>query len=177
MDPFEVLGVAPRYDLDLAELEKRHREMSRAFHPDRHAAFGPGARKDALSRAVSVNESFRVLKDPVKRAEALFVRAGLDVREGTEPAADPELLSEAMERREALSDAKASRDLERVDALASQVQADLLRVQSTLSRTLVPGARLEEVQPLWPDLGKLRFHARFLEEVVRVREMLEEGGG
>lgn len=39
-DPFEMLGVERRFDLDLKVLEKTHRELSRALHPDKFVQAG-----------------------------------------------------------------------------------------------------------------------------------------
>ncbi len=67
-DPFDTLGVEPRFDLDLAALERRHRDLSRALHPDRYAGAPAAERRLALGRAIDANEALRVLKDPIRRA-------------------------------------------------------------------------------------------------------------
>ena len=40
VDPFATLGVPRRFDVDLAAVEKTHRELSRALHPDRYVGAG-----------------------------------------------------------------------------------------------------------------------------------------
>src|SRR5689334_12410104 len=80
-DPFEVFGIPPRFEVDLAALELRHRDLSKALHPDRYAGAPAAERRLALNRAIEVNEAWRVLREPVKRAEALFARAGVPVGE------------------------------------------------------------------------------------------------
>src|SRR5262245_41178207 len=87
IDPFETLGVEPRYNLDLRALEQRHRDLSKALHPDRYASAPAAERRLSLSRAIDVNEAFRALRDPVRRAEALVRRAGVPVGETAEPKA------------------------------------------------------------------------------------------
>ena len=57
MDPFATLGIDRRFDVDLPALEKRHRELSRALHPDRFADAGASERKATLAKAVEVNEA------------------------------------------------------------------------------------------------------------------------
>src|SRR5580698_7423282 len=110
MDPFATLGIERKFDIDLSVVEKTHRELSRALHPDRFAGAGASERKMALSRAVEVNESWRAVRDPIKRAEALFTLAGIDVGEDHEPKPSPELLMDMLEQREALAEAKQARD-------------------------------------------------------------------
>ncbi len=43
----------------------------------------------ALGRAIEVNEAFRILKDPVRRAEALLALHGVQSGEGKEPPRRP----------------------------------------------------------------------------------------
>src|SRR5262245_5679063 len=105
-DPFDTLGVEPRFDLDLAALEDRHRALSGALHPDRYAGRPAAERRMALDRAIEVNAAWRALRDPVTRAEALFQRAGVEVGELAEPKPTPDLLVEMMEVREELAEAK-----------------------------------------------------------------------
>jgi riboflavin synthase len=81
MDPFAALGAPRRYDLDLTVLEKTHRELSRALHPDKFTQTGASERRAALEKAANVNEAWRILRDPIRRAEALFRLEGLAVGE------------------------------------------------------------------------------------------------
>ena len=118
MDPFATLGISRSFEVDLGAVEKRHRELSRALHPDRYVAGGASERRAALSRAVEVNEAWRVVRDPIARAEALFALAGIAVGERNEPKPTQALLMEALERREALDEAKAKRDIAAIDRLA-----------------------------------------------------------
>ncbi len=47
-NPFDVLGLPHRFDLDPAEIESRYRDLQRAVHPDRHAREAPAERRAAL---------------------------------------------------------------------------------------------------------------------------------
>src|SRR5271166_4326604 len=114
IDPFETLGVEPGFSLDLAAVEQRHRDLSKALHPDRYTGAPAAERRMALSRAIDVNEALRVLKDPVRRAEALLRRSGVLVGEIHEPKPPSSLLMEMMELREELSEAARARSQERV---------------------------------------------------------------
>jgi len=61
MDPFATLGVEPRFDLDLGEVARRHRELSRALHPDKYTGAPAAERRLALSRAIEVKDAFRIV--------------------------------------------------------------------------------------------------------------------
>src|SRR5271165_3863841 len=108
MDPFAILGIAPAFDVDLSVIEKTHRELSRTLHPDRYLGAGASERRAALAKAVEVNEAWRIVREPIRRAEALLRLRGVEVGDAVEPAADPEFLTEMMEQREALADARSA---------------------------------------------------------------------
>ena len=80
-DLFAVLGLPARFAVDLAAAEAAYKELSRQVHPDRFATADPRARRASLARTVQLNEAWRTLKDPVRRAEYLLLRAGIDVGE------------------------------------------------------------------------------------------------
>jgi molecular chaperone HscB len=167
-DPFETFGFEPVFDLDPALLERRHRELSRALHPDRYAGRPASERREALGRAIAANQAFRTLKDPISRAEALLARHGKVVEEGGAQPADPALLMEVLERREALGAAKRARDLDTARRLAKEVgereRAALRGIQRGFGST-PPDLALVEQQ-----LGELRYHRRFLEEVAVIED-------
>src|ERR1700722_16669355 len=168
MDPFATLGVEARFDLDLRALEKTHRELSRALHPDRYVSAGASERREALGKAVEVNEAWRVLRDPIRRAQALLVLRGVTVTEGQEPQADPEFLMEMLEQREALDVAKQAKDLPRIHAMANSIEERAHTVEAELSAGFAQGHATELVAKV----GELRFFRRFLDEVSAIEDEL-----
>jgi molecular chaperone HscB len=176
MDPFGVLGLPRRYDIDMHELETRYRELQKALHPDKHAGAGASQRRLSLQKAVAVNEAYRTLKDDLRRAEALLAlfQAGDAAHEpsSTQPQ-DAEFLMQVMELREALDDAKAAHDRARVQTLSEQVQqmravarAELVRAFEVLEAGTAQ-APLEQAASL---VGRLKFFDRFLEQVSAAEE-------
>jgi len=162
MSPFEVLGVPMLFALDEAELEKRHRDLSKALHPDRYAGRPSSERREALNRAISVNEAFRKLRDPISRAEALLSQLGSEVTETNQPKPEPALLMQVMEEREALSIARRAGDRPRIERIANHAagQADEAteRMADAFSEEPIP---VERVLTL---LGELRYLRRLKEE-------------
>ncbi|HOU92127.1 MAG TPA: Fe-S protein assembly co-chaperone HscB [Polyangiaceae bacterium] len=174
-DAFDTLGLAPTYGQDLVAAEATYRELSRALHPDRHAGKSAAERRAALSRAIEVNEAWRALRDPVRRAEALLVRLGVPVGESREPVGDPALLMEVMERREALAEARAAQDLAAVRRLGAEMRERDAAVQAELARgfaalTTAPDPSVRDA--LLRKLGELRYVRRFLEEVGEIEDLI-----
>ena len=170
-DPFEMLGVERRFDLDLKVLEKTHRELSRALHPDKFAQSGASERRAVLEKAASVNEAWRTVRDPISRAEALFRLAGIKVGEDSEPKASPAFLMEVMDEREALAEARAAKDLVKVRAVGATMAKRAQEVEAKLAAGFA-GTRgdTSAVEKLVPLLGELRFYKRFLDEVSAIEE-------
>ena len=166
MDPFATLGIARTFDVDMAAAERAHRELSRVLHPDRFVGAGSTERRSALAKAVEVNEAWRVVRDPIRRAEALMKLAGVEVGEDRGPKPDPEFLMDMLERREALGDAKQARDLDAVRAMAATAAA---RVED-VERELAAGFAHGQEQELVGKLGELRFYRRFLDEVSAIED-------
>jgi len=182
VDAFATLGIAPAFDIDLAAVEKVHRELSRALHPDKYIGASPSERRAALTKAVEVNEAWRVVRDPLKRADALLsllasrlaALHGVSASEEGAPRADPEFLMDMLEQREALSDAKAAKDLDAVRRLASAIEARVRGVEQVLSAGFKVGtsASAADLSGLALKVGELKFYRRFLDEVSAIEDEL-----
>jgi molecular chaperone HscB len=177
-DPFEVMGLEPRFDLDRAVLDKQHRELGRALHPDRYAQAGASERRQALSRAIDVNEAYRRLKDPLSRADALLVRLGLAAAEAP---ASPAFLMQILEAREALADAARDKDVPRIAALGREYEARAEGLVGSLAQAFElaasaaadSGVSLALTQTLSRGVTELRYVQRFVEETRALLDELE----
>jgi molecular chaperone HscB len=170
LDPFSTLGLPARYDLDLADIEARYRDLSKVLHPDRHARKPANERRLNLAKAVEVNEAYRVLKDDLARAAALLALSGHVVPEGKEAPANPEFLMAVIELREELSEARGAKDLDRVGRLGTKVGEMLRATRSEMAEAFRGIGGGADVSPVAALLGKLRYYRRFLDEV----EVIEE---
>ena len=166
VDPFDTLGIEPTFDLDLKAVEKQYRELARVLHPDRHVAGSPTDRRLSLGKAVEVNDAWRRVRDPIRRAEALLRRYGEHLEEGKEPKAAPEFLMEMMEQREALAEARASGERALVERLGAAIRVREKEVTARIAAAFARGA-LDEIAAL---LGELRYYRRFLDEVSAIED-------
>jgi molecular chaperone HscB len=170
-DHFAVLGVPRRFDLDLAEVEGRYKDLSRKLHPDRFAKADPRARRAALQRTVALNEAWRALKDPLKRAEYLLALGGVKIatddggaRSGG-VAASPALLLEILELREELGDARAARDDAKVRRLGEAMRARATSAMERVATGLAGAPEPARFEAVARELVALRYYQRFLDEV------------
>jgi molecular chaperone HscB len=187
VDPFDTLGIAPIFDLDLKAAEKQYRELARVLHPDRHVAGSPTDRRLSLGKAVEVNEAWRTVRDPIRRAEALLRRFGAHLEEGKEPKAAPEFLMEMMEQREALAEARASGERALVEQLGAAIRGREKEVTARIAAAFAAvssgtvagngtaggaGGVLDKIGAL---LGELRYYRRFLDEVSAIEDGFNDG--
>lgn len=177
-DRFMVLGVPAKFSIDLDAAESNFKKLSRQVHPDRFATADPRARKAALSRTVQLNEAWRTLKDPMRRAEYLLELAGFGLkgddrkRDGApsetgatrEVTAPPMLLMEILELREELAAAQRAGNSGKVHAMATAMRARRSDAMAALATALdqPKGANLEEAARL---MVGLRYFQRFLDEI------------
>src|SRR5437899_2895742 len=79
LDKFAVLGLPRAYELDERALEETFRALSRKLHPDRFVRATPRERRFSLEQTTLLNDAYRTLRDPVRRAEHLLALRGVKV--------------------------------------------------------------------------------------------------
>ncbi|MBC8143054.1 MAG: Fe-S protein assembly co-chaperone HscB [Armatimonadetes bacterium] len=106
---FDLLGVPVA--VDDATLTRRFRELSRIYHPDRHANADAETQTVALDATALLNDAYRTLHDPFTRAEYLLRSKGgvslNDLQKNAKPPQD--LLMQVMELQEALMEYQEAR--------------------------------------------------------------------
>ena len=154
-DRFAVLGVEAGFD-EPAALDEKFRALSRKLHPDRFARASPQERRFALEQTTVLNEAYRTLKDPVRRAEHLLALRGVS----GEPKMAPDFLEETLDDREKLAEAKGSGS--GVEELARGVREKRDRTLSEVRALVENGGDLARAAEL---LARMRYYARYLDEV------------
>ena len=124
----------------------------------------------ALGRAIEVNEAFRVLKDPVRRAEALLSLRGVQSGEGKEPPAPPALLMEVMERREALAEVRQTKNEVALAGMIAEMRSQAASAQAALANEFSsPSSNSTEILKR---IAELRYYRRFLDEAASIADDL-----
>lgn len=109
-DYFELLGIPRSLNLSLDTLQQRYYELSRELHPDRFMRSPEAERQRALDLSSALNDAYRTLKDPVKRAHYVLMREGFEVAEQRSKDVPPELLEEVFELNMALEEMRGGDD-------------------------------------------------------------------
>ncbi|WP_224246482.1 Fe-S protein assembly co-chaperone HscB [Hyalangium gracile] len=174
---FDFFELPPSYDVDVPTLERRFRELSLQLHPDRFAQADARERRLSLEQTTTLNEAYRTLKDPSRRAFYLLKLHGVDMdREdaGTQKDMPAEFLEEVLELREELEGAIHARDLTRAQAMAVDVtarQREALTEAANALRALHDGEDEPAlVKKASHALGRVRYFTRFLEQVEEFEE-------
>jgi molecular chaperone HscB len=105
-DYFAIFGIEKKLALDLEDLQRRFYANSREWHPDRHARAGAAQLAYAEAASATLNDAWRVLRDPVARAEYVLKGEGFDIGEQRGKDVPPELLEEVFELNMALEEAR-----------------------------------------------------------------------
>ena len=189
-DLFAVLGLPARYAVDLGAAEAAYKDLSRQVHPDRYATADPRARRASLARTVQLNLAWRTIKDPVRRAEYLLTRAGIDIggkqptpggeeKRTTEVGAPPAFLLEILELNDELAAAKRAGDSVKVAFMAEEMRARASDSMKTIAALLGSGVRAQ-LEEAARELVALRYYQRFIDEASRhgaASETSNHGGG
>jgi molecular chaperone HscB len=96
-DYFAVFELPHTLTVDQAALQEKFYALSRRYHPDRYAARPASEQQHALDLTAMLNDAYRVLRDPVQRAEYLLKQEGFDIGEQRSKDVPPELLEEVFE--------------------------------------------------------------------------------
>lgn len=101
---YQFFGLPPKLALDTAQLQKRFYELSRKWHPDRFTQRPRVEQQVALEATAILNDGYRVLRDPLRRAEYVLKQNGFDIGEQRSKNVPPELLEEVFELNMALEE-------------------------------------------------------------------------
>lgn len=105
-DYYAFFQMPRRLAVDLDELQRKFYAMSRLLHPDRYTRSSERERLYSLEATAILNDGYRVLRDPVERAEYVLKEAGFDIGEQRSRDVPPELLEEVFELNMALDELK-----------------------------------------------------------------------
>jgi len=115
-DYYEFFDLPRRLGLDSEDLKNRFYTLSRLLHPDRYTRRSEQEKRFSLEASSILNDAYRVLKDPIQRAEYVLRQEGFPVGDQRNKDVPPELLEEVFELNMALDELRGG-DLEALPQL------------------------------------------------------------
>lgn len=181
-DPFAALDLPRAFALPPGEPERARGERARLVHPDRFARADPRERRHAAEQAARLNDAFRELADPLRRAGALLRLLGHEAPDGREPhdGGLAAFLEEQLELRERLAAARGAGDEGAAAAIGAGARARLAALPAELERLFGPegGAPAEEeVREIARLLSRARYHEALAAEAEAPGPAAPRGGG
>lgn len=130
---FDLFALPAVFNLDSRSLERAYRVVQSRVHPDKFAASGGAEQRQAAQWAALANEAYQTLKHPLQRASYLLRLNGIDPGVHTAPVA---FLATQLELREAVQDAKRTRNLQALAELQRSLRRDISALHKTVARQL-----------------------------------------
>jgi molecular chaperone HscB len=107
LDYFSFFGIERRLKIDADHLKQQFYTLSRVLHPDKYTNRSEVERRNSLDATAILNDGYRILKDPIKRAEYVLRGEGFEIGEQRSKDVPPELLEEVFELNMALDELRA----------------------------------------------------------------------
>jgi len=120
IDYYAVLGIPRGLNLSVDDVQQRYYALSRELHPDRFMQKPEAERQRALDMSSALNDAYRTLKDPIKRAQYLLSLEGFDIGEQRSKDVPAELLEEVFELNMALEEMRGGDDSARPQLEAAE---------------------------------------------------------
>ncbi len=164
---YRFFGIEERLSLDLADLQKRFYDLSRKLHPDRYGRKPPAEQKYSVEATSILNDGYRILRDPVKRAEYVLKQHGFDIGEQRSRDVPPELLEEVFELNMALEELRGGDDS--VRSQLEEAREHFTGLLSDVDRQLTTEfARYDETrgEPVLGDIRGVLNRRRYIQNLV-----------
>ena len=165
---FELFGLAQKFSQDRAAIDARWKALQREAHPDKFAARSASAQRVAMQWSVRINEAYQRLKDPLKRAAYLCEVNGAPVNAENNTAMPASFLTQQIEWREALDEAKTVENLDEIALKTNEYERkQLLNIEQAIDAQQNFKLAVEHVR-------SLMFVERFASEVDARLERLQQ---
>ena len=166
---FALFGMTPRFTIDASVLDAAYRDLQGRVHPDKFAAASDAEKRVAMQWATRANEAYQTLKSPLKRAGYLCELNGIDLAIESNTQMPTAFLMQQMAWREALEEARDTKDLTALEGVESELRAARAQQLADIA------ALLDDAQyaTAGERVRQLMFIEKFGDEVGRAFEALE----
>src|SRR5690606_24449916 len=165
---FDLFQLPQQFAIDAAALDRAYHEVQHKVHPDRFAHASDSERRVAMQWATRANEAYKVLKNPFRRAAYLCELNGVDLEVESNTSMPAAFLMQQMEWREALDDARTSRNGYALHELAQEIGEER---KAVLAETATHLNQSEFTQAAGL-VRQLMFLEKFADEVLNAQDAL-----
>lgn len=174
-DYYEFFDLPRRLALDARELKGRFYTLSRLLHPDRYTRRSEQERRFSLEASSILNDAYRVLKDPIQRAEYVLRQEGFAVGDQRNKDVPPELLEEVFELNMALDELRGGETevLPQLDAMRRHFLELLTEIDAGIEELFArhdaaaPERRKQVLSEIRSALNRRRYISNLVQEVDR----------
>lgn len=170
---FTFFGLDRKLTIEPDLLQRRFYELSRKWHPDRFSRKPASEQAEALEATAILNDGYRTLKDPVKRAEYLLTEEGFPIGEQRSKDVPAELLEEVFELNMALEELKEGDESARPQLAAArnnflQMRSDIdSQLTSLFARYDASEERSETARQALNEIRGVLNRRRYIENLIR----------
>jgi molecular chaperone HscB len=171
-DYYALLGIPRSLNPSQDKLQERYYALSRELHPDRFMQKPEAERERALEQSSALNDAYRTLKVPIKRAQYLLTLEGFDMGEQRSKDVPPELLEEVFELNMALEemrggDHSARSDLSEAESKFTRLLTDADQELDTLFRQYDESPSRDTLTKIRGALNRHKYIQNLVDEVHR----------
>jgi molecular chaperone HscB len=167
MNHFDRLSLPVGFDVDAALLETNYLQKSRDIHPDRFAGASPDQQTISLESSSALNEAYRTLKDPARRAE--YLHSLLGGPSASEIKVVPQaFLMETMELRMELEELKETANTAGLAKFESELRTRKEALLREIGQEFTPPATSESLLSIRQKLNALKFVQGLLRDVADI---------
>lgn len=167
-DPFELFGIAVGFQLDTALLSQRYLDLQKQYHPDNFATESTAQQLAAVQQAAQINEAYQILKNPIRRAEAILQLNWTQPLNPEETVKDSEFLLQQLMLREDLEAAACGCDEAEISALRDKSETLRRQQLQAIEHAIQHSAWAELKQ----QIDRLKFIEKLLSEVEQIEDRL-----
>mgnify|MGYP003576261807 FL=1 len=121
---FELFQLPATFAVDQDKLDAAYRDVQGRVHPDRFVNATDAEKRVAMQWATRANEAYQTLRNPQKRAQYLCEINGVDLQTESNTAMPAAFLMQQMEWREALEDARDTKDAAALDGIDAELRRE-----------------------------------------------------
>lgn len=124
---FSLFSLPEQFAIDETQLSAHYRDLLAEYHPDKMASCSAFEQKQAMMMATTINDAYRVLREPLDRAAYLLQREGIDADDPAQTHFAEHFLLQQMQWRESLAEANNESEIHQLRTEVQAAYQDILQ--------------------------------------------------